>query len=163
MGHDTGTDLQRFRHHAEIAAAGSWLGYPIVDPIIGFLIGIVIVFITWDAGKSIWYRLMDAIDPELIDRAERVISEYVEVIEIRRIRMRWVGHCLHAEIYITVDSKLRTSESHQIAEQVRHSLYHEIPDLTDINVHIDPASSGSETHHELTIGHEPEPRLILEE
>jgi cation diffusion facilitator family transporter len=146
-----------------VAVAGSWFGYPIVDPIIGFLIGIAILFITWDAGKSIWYRLMDAVDPELIDRAERVISENVGVIEIRRIRMRWVGHCLHAEIYISVDSKLRTSDSHQIAEQARHSLYHEFPDLAEINVHIDPWTDAGEIHHELTIGHEPMPRLILDD
>ena len=146
-----------------LAAIGSWFGYPIIDPIIGLLIGIAIVFITWEAMKTIWYRLMDAVDPELIDRAETVISENVAVLEIRRIRMRWVGHCLHAEIYISVNSDLKTSESHQIAEQVRHVLYHEFPDITDINVHIDPWSDSIETPHELTIGHEPVPTLILED
>lgn len=146
-----------------VAAAGSWFGYPIVDPIIGFLIGIAILFIIRDAGKSIWYRLMDAVDPELIDRAEIVISENVEVIEIGRIRMRWVGHSLHAEINISVNSDLRTSESHQIAEQVRHALFHEFPKLTDINVHIDPWADAGETHHDLTFGHEAMPRLILDD
>ena len=146
-----------------LAAIGSWFGYPIIDPIIGLLIGIAIVFITWEAMKTIWYRLMDAVDPELIDRAETVISENVDVLEIRRIRMRWVGHCLHAEIYISVNSDLKTSESHQIAEQVRHVLYHEFPDLTDINVHIDPWTDAIDTEHDLTIGHEPVPTLILED
>ena len=47
-----------------IAVIGSWLGYPIVDPIIGILIGIAILFITRDALKTMWYRLMDAVDPE---------------------------------------------------------------------------------------------------
>jgi cation diffusion facilitator family transporter len=146
-----------------LAAVGSWFGYPIIDPIIGILIGIAIVFITWDAMKAIWYRLMDAVDPELIERAEIVVSENVDVLEIRRIRMRWVGHCLHAEIYISVNSDLKTSESHHIAEHVRHVLYHEFPDLTDINVHIDPWTDAVETHHELTVGHEPVPTIILEE
>ncbi len=146
-----------------LAAIGSWFGYPIIDPIIGLLIGIAIVFITWEAMKTIWYRLMDAVDPELIDRAETVISENVDVLEIRRIRMRWVGHCLHAEIYISVNSDLKTSESHQIAEQVRHVLYHEFPDITEINVHIDPWTDAIDTQHELTMGHEPVPTLILED
>ncbi len=146
-----------------LAAIGSWFGYPIIDPIIGLLIGVAIVFITWDAMKTIWYRLMDAVDPELIDRAEAVISENVDVLEIRRIRMRWVGHCLHAEIYISVNSDLKTSESHQIAEQVRHVLYHEFPEITDINVHIDPWTGAVDEQHELTMGHEPVPTLILED
>jgi cation diffusion facilitator family transporter len=145
------------------AAVGSWFGYPIIDPLIGILIGIAILFITWDTMKTIWYRLMDAVDPELIDSAEEVVLENESVLQIRRIRMRWVGHCLHAEIYISVYSDLKTSESHAIAEQVRHVLYHEFPDLTDINVHIDPWTDADDAHHELTVEHEPVPTLILED
>jgi cation diffusion facilitator family transporter len=137
-----------------LAAAGTWFGYPIVDPIIGILIGIAILMITWDAMKTIWYRLMDAVDPALINRAEAVISTNEAVRETGRIRMRWVGHCLYAEVYISVDPDLTTSESHQIAEQVRHALYHEFPDLADINVHVDPWSDPVEAPHELTIGHD---------
>jgi cation diffusion facilitator family transporter len=144
-----------------LAVAGSWLGYPLVDPIIGFLIGIAIIFITWDAMKTIWYRLMDAVDPELIDRAEALIDENSEIKEIRRIRMRWVGHCLHAEVYVLVNSDLKTSESHQVAEQVRHVLFHEFPELTDINIHIDPWDGSEDNHHDLTSGHEPVPTLIF--
>lgn len=146
-----------------LAAAGSWFGFPLVDPIIGIMIGIAIVFITWDAMKTIWYRLMDAVDPELIDRAEKVIAENAEVMETRRVRMRWVGHCLYADIYISVKSDLKTSDSHQIAEQVRHALFHEIPDLSDIHVHVDPWTGTEDTHHELTKAHEPVPTLIYEE
>ena len=47
-------------------AGGTWLGFPILDPIIGILIGIAILFITRDATISMWYRLMDAIEPELL-------------------------------------------------------------------------------------------------
>jgi cation diffusion facilitator family transporter len=146
-----------------VAAAGSWLGYPLVDPIIGILIGIAIIFITWDAMRTIWYRLMDAVDPEMIDRAEKVISENADVLETRRVRMRWVGHCLHADVYISVNSDLKTSESHQIAEQVRHALFHEITDLTEINVHIDPWVDADDFHHELTNTHEPVPTLIYKD
>jgi cation diffusion facilitator family transporter len=146
-----------------LAAAGSWFGYPLVDPIIGILIGIAIVFITWDAMKSIWYRLMDAVDPELVERAERVIAEDVDVQETRRVRMRWVGHSLHAEVYISVNSDMKTSESHQVAENVRHALFHEFPDLSDINVHIDPWTDSVDDHHEGTSAHEPVPTLIYRE
>jgi cation diffusion facilitator family transporter len=145
------------------AAAGSWLGYPIVDPIVGILIGIAIIFITWDATKAIWYRLMDAVEPELIDRAEDLIAENTDVQEIRRIRMRWVGHSLHAEVYFSVDSDLKTSASHEIAEQVRHVLFHEIPELSDINVHIDPWDGDKDNHHDLTSIHEPVPEPLCKD
>ncbi len=146
-----------------LAAIGTWFGYPILDPLIGFLIGIAILMITWDAIKTIWYRLMDAVDPVLIKRAEDVASANEDVLEIRRIRMRWVGHCLHAEVTISVDPDLKTSASHQIAEQIRHALFHEFPELMDINVHVDPGYDLVESSHQLTIGHEPVPSLILDD
>lgn len=143
-----------------LAAAGSWLGYPILDPIIGLLIGAAIVYITWEAMKTIWYRLMDAVDPILIDRAEAVISAIEGVKDISRIRMRWMGHCLYGEVYICVDPGLKTSESHRIAELVRHALFHELPELADINIHVDPWSQSGDAPHKLTKGHEPVPTLI---
>ncbi|MCA9946634.1 MAG: cation transporter, partial [Anaerolineales bacterium] len=57
-----------------LAAGGTWLGFPIVDPIIGILIGIAILFITKDAIITMWYRLMDAIEPEYMDQAEEIVA-----------------------------------------------------------------------------------------
>lgn len=57
-----------------LAAGGTWLGYPIVDPLIGFGIGIAILSISWDAMKAMWYRLMDAVEPELVDGIERAAA-----------------------------------------------------------------------------------------
>lgn len=136
-----------------IAVAGSWLGYPIVDPIVGILIGIAILFITWDATKTMWYRLMDAIEPEHLARVEDVVHHQEDIKELRWLRMRWVGHRLHADLGIAVDPNLTTIESHHIAEHLRHDLYHALPYLSEIIVHVDPWSQPDE-HHHLTAHHE---------
>ncbi|MCA9931743.1 MAG: cation transporter, partial [Anaerolineales bacterium] len=44
------------------AVGGAWLNLPLLDPIIGLGIGAVILLITWDAMKRIWFRLMDAVE-----------------------------------------------------------------------------------------------------
>jgi cation diffusion facilitator family transporter len=137
-----------------IAVAGSWLGYPIVDPLIGILIGIAILFIAWDATKAMWYRLMDAIEPELLECAEGVVRRQSEVKEVCWLRMRWMGHRLYADIGIAVDPNLTTAESHHIAEHLRHDLYHALPHLAEIVVHVDPWSMQAEEHHGLTLHHE---------
>lgn len=109
-----------------LAAGGVWLGFPIVDLIIGFIIGIAIVVITWNASVAMYYRLMDAIDPELLDQAEAIAKQQQSVKELRRLRMRWVGHKLHAEVYIALDPTLSVIEAHAIAEELRHALFHVI-------------------------------------
>lgn len=145
-----------------LAAVGTWLGYPILDPIIGVLIGVAILFITRDAILAMWYRLMDAIEPEYLEQAERTIAAHEAVEDLRRVRLRWVGHRLHADVVVAVDPELTTAESHGIAEEVRHSLFHQIPSLSDIIVHVEPWSEKEDAFHTLTAGHEPVPRPLGE-
>lgn len=141
-----------------VAVGGTWLGFPIVDPIIGVLIGIAILFITRDATKSMWYRLMDAIDPAYPERASGIIRHQAGVKELRRVRMRWMGHRLHAEICFVVDAALTTEASHHIAEHVRHELFHQFPELEEVVVHVDPLAGNSVDPHHLTLHHEPIPK-----
>ena len=143
-----------------LAALGTWIGFPILDPIIGMLIGLTIVFITWDATKTMWYRLMDAVEPAYVDMAEEVVQKVTQVKALNRLRMRWMGHRLHAEVYIAVDPHLTTDDGHVIAEKVRHELFHEVPNLSEIVVHVDPWSEALEVVHEETLHHEPVPRPI---
>jgi cation diffusion facilitator family transporter len=142
-----------------VAAGGTALGYPILDPIIGLLIGITIVFITWDAAKKMWYRLMDAVDPAYLDTAEATLQKNTLVREVYRVRMRWVGHRLYAEVNVGVDANLTTAQSHAIAEEIRHDLFHTIPNLSEVLVHVEPWLP-LETSHRLTVHHEPVPQLL---
>src|SRR5215208_6164724 len=41
-------------------AIGVWLGYPVLDPLIGLGIGIAILGIVWKTAKEMWQRMMDA-------------------------------------------------------------------------------------------------------
>jgi cation diffusion facilitator family transporter len=137
-----------------VAVAGSALGYPIVDPLVGLLIGVTILFITRDAIKTMWYRLMDAVDPKLVERVEHVASAVQGVQQVHDVRVRWIGHQLQAEIHIVVDEDLPTRESHGIAEAVRHELHHDQPQLTMVSVHVDPCGHSGEDHHAVNAHHD---------
>ncbi|MGB3713429.1 MAG: cation diffusion facilitator family transporter [Candidatus Promineifilaceae bacterium] len=143
-----------------LAAAGSWLGFPAADPIIGFTIGIAVLLVGRDALKRMWYRLMDAIEPELLAAAESAVHQQEGVKELRRIRLRWVGHRIQADIAIAVTPNLSVVEGHEIAEQMRHALFHSIPKLSEIAVHVDPWEMQTYTYHQLTDHHEAVPRAI---
>ncbi len=147
-----------------LAAAGVWLGFPLLDPIIGVLIGVAILFITWDATKTMWYRLMDAVDPELYDQALAIAHEQVRhhdgLEEIRRLRLRWLGHRLHADVYIAVQPDLTLAEGHDLAEQVRLGLFRHMPLLSEAIVHVDPWSADPEEYHRATMSRDPVPKPI---
>lgn len=122
-----------------LAASGTVIGLPILDPIIGLVIGVAILFITKDAALRIWYRLMDAVDPAIISRMEHFASETESVQQVTKLRARWVGHELYGEMTIVVDDMLSLVESHRIAENARETLYKALPHLAEMTIHIDPS------------------------
>lgn len=122
------------------AVFGSWLNLPILDPIFGLLIGITIVFITWNAVVAMWYRLMDAIDPHLVTHAEAAIRSHKMVSGIETLRMRWVGHSLHLESHVLLDPKISFSDIQNIREQIKSELYENVPKLSEITIAVSPRS-----------------------
>jgi cation diffusion facilitator family transporter len=117
-----------------VAVAGSALGYPIVDPIVGLLIGVTILFIARDATKRIWYRLMDAVDPAIVDRIEQYASEVDGVERVTAIRTRWLGHRLEAEVALVPEARGSFEQAESVAEQVRATLLRYVPHLSRVVV-----------------------------
>lgn len=117
-----------------LAAFGSWLGFPLVDPIIGLLIGIAILFITWDASKRIWYRLMDAVEPEMVGEMEMVANISPGVQSIERLRLRWVGHQLQGDVRVSI---LPTTNSHTVKRGLRKAMLGVAPKLSDLVIELE--------------------------
>jgi divalent metal cation (Fe/Co/Zn/Cd) transporter len=63
-------------------------------------------------------------------------------------------------VVIAVDPGLIKAQSHAIAENVRHSLFHQFPTLSEVLVHVGPWSEEREGFHELTDIHEQVPELL---
>jgi len=70
------------------------LGFPLADPIVGILISGAIIVLLWGTVRSIGRRLMDGIEPELVDRASGVLLAVPGITAVDRLQLRWVGHRL---------------------------------------------------------------------
>jgi cation diffusion facilitator family transporter len=136
-----------------VGAIAVWAGYPRADPIVGLLITIPILQVVWGAARAIWERLMDAVDPALVDSVEQGGGKVAGVERVHSVRVRWLGHSLEAELHAEVDSQLSTAASHAIAQEIEHTLLHELPQLETVTVHIDPFSPDGEDFHAPTAHH----------
>nr|WP_228498050.1 cation diffusion facilitator family transporter [Frigoribacterium sp. VKM Ac-1396] len=85
-----------------VGAVGVLLGFPLADPIIGLLIAVSIVVLLWGTVKSVGARLMDAVDPDLLDRAEHALEHSDGVLHVRGLRLRWIGHRLTGSASVEV-------------------------------------------------------------
>jgi len=130
-----------------LAAAGSWLGWRWADPVVGLAITVAIAFVLKDAAREVYRRLMDRVDPELVDQAEASLRAVPGVRDVSGLRLRWIGHRLHAEAAVVVDADLSLITAHEIAADAEHQLTHQVARLTDATVHVDPASHPGDDHH----------------
>jgi len=130
-----------------VGAIGVLLGYPRADPIVGLVITIAILFIVWDAAKSIFTRALDGIEPEVLDNIRSTAQHVEGVKDIAEVRARWVGHRLNAEVNIVVDSNLSVARAHQIARTTHIALEQALPFLSRAVIHVDPESAIGETEH----------------
>ena len=122
------------------SAVGVWLGFELADPIIGIIVGIVILRVMWSAARDIYGRLMDAVDPELVDEIESVATSVDGVLGVNTCQVRWMGHRLRADIAIGVDSTLSVGAGHMIGEDARQALRQNVRFLDEVFVHVDSKS-----------------------
>jgi divalent metal cation (Fe/Co/Zn/Cd) transporter len=134
---------------AALVAAGAGLGYPLADPIFGLLIAVAILVIVWQSGKTVFTRLLDGVDPTLIDEIRNAAGHVKGVQDVAEVRARWLGHRLRAEVNVVVDPELSVAEGHAVAREVNHRLLHELRYLDMAVVHVDPAQEAGEEHHQI--------------
>ena len=133
-----------------LGALGVLAGFPLADPIVGILITIAILFVLRGAVTDIGRRLMDAVDPTLVDAAEASLRKVPGVREIERLQLRWIGHRMRAETAVSVDPNLSIGQGHEIAVAAHHQLLHDVPRLVDATVHVSPAGHlGAKQHQQL--------------
>jgi cation diffusion facilitator family transporter len=130
-----------------LGAGGAALGWHWADPAVGLLIAAAIVVVLKDAAREVYRRLMDAVDPHLVDQAEATLRAIPGVRDLTAVRLRWIGHRLHAEAELVVDDDLSLLAAHEIAAYAEHQLTHAIPRLAGATVHTDPASHPGTRHH----------------
>jgi cation diffusion facilitator family transporter len=130
-----------------LGAAGVAIGWQWADPVVGLLITLAILFVLKDAAREVYRRLMDAVDPGLVDQVEATLRTTPDVIDVGQVRVRWIGHQLHAECEITVADGTAIGDAHRVAHDAEHRLIHAVPRLTTATVHTEPDTADRHVHH----------------
>jgi divalent metal cation (Fe/Co/Zn/Cd) transporter len=92
-------------------------------------------------------RILDGVEPEVLEASEHTARQVPGVREVAEVRARWIGHRLHLELNVAVDPALSVAEGHGIAKEVRHQILHQVPHVSKVMVHVDPATEVGETFH----------------
>lgn len=139
---------------AFVGLIGVAFGLRLADPIAGLVITVIILSVVYSTSRSILQRLLDAVDPHVVPTIMTTASEVPGVEEVADVRARWIGRTLHVMMNIEVDAELTLAKAHAIAEEVRHRLFHRIPDIAEAIIHTDPYTDSEEaTDYHKTVAH----------
>lgn len=119
-----------------IGVIGAWLGYPLADPLVGIGITLAILFIVKDAAKAVWQRLIDGIEPEILDDIAHAPSHVAGVLAVRTVRARWIGHKVYSDVAIAVDPDLPVHVADAIARAVERALREHVRALGEVVVRV---------------------------
>lgn len=117
-----------------VGALGVWAGFPLADPIIGLGITIAIVGIVWQSAKVVFTRMLDGLEPGIIDEIHHAAEQVAGIQNVVDAKARWLGHELHADVIIAVDDALPLAKANEIAAELREELFEHLPALKVANV-----------------------------
>lgn len=131
------------------SVVGIWLGFPLADPIIGLAITALILRILWSAAKAVFFRILDGVDPQVLDEIRHSVHHVDTVANVSEVRARWIGHWLHGEVNLAVGADLSISAAHAVAQEARHAILHHVPYLSNVIIHVDPLDASGEAFHRI--------------
>ena len=113
-------------------------GYPWLDTVCALGVSAMILYLAFGLFKNVVPVLVDemAIDPDALTDA---INQVEGIIDVPRVRSRWIGSERAVDVIVTVAASLPTIQSHAIADDVETLIEKEF-DATDITVHVEPKS-----------------------
>jgi cation diffusion facilitator family transporter len=125
---------------ALVGVLAAWLGFGLADPIAGLLITLMILYILAGTVRDLFYRMMDAIDPELIAEIDEHARSVEGVLGVHDISARWVGRQLAVVLHVDCDAAISLDAAHELALEVEHEVGHAVP-AGRVDVHMDPGTS----------------------
>jgi cation diffusion facilitator family transporter len=113
---------------------GIWLGFPLADPIVGVVISIAIFALLWGTARDIGRRLLDGVDPGLVEQAEQAVRSVPGISGVEHVRLRWTGRRLNVDATVTSDPTMPVGQFHELEHQADEILRTKLPGISAVRL-----------------------------
>ncbi|MDR0912543.1 MAG: cation diffusion facilitator family transporter [Methanobrevibacter sp.] len=122
-------------------------GFYIIDPIVGFIIGLFVLKAAFTVGRDNLNNIMGKIPSEdIIDEITVVATSVENVCGIHNLKINYFGSYATITLHIEVNPKLSLIEAHNLLHFTEEKIVQEIDMIKAVNGHICPL--GEEYNHE---------------
>ena len=115
------------------------MGFPILDPIIGLVIGLLIIKTGYEIAKENINNIMGKIpSEELVNQVREIANKSANTNTAHNIKVDYFGAYATVTLHIELDGNMTLEESHKIAHNVENALMEDIPIIKSALVHTCP-------------------------
>lgn len=114
-------------------------GYETADDWAALLSAFIIVAGALSVFRPALSEIMDgAVADEIIADLRQIALKVEGVLGTEKCFVRKMGLSFYVDFHVCVDGNLRVSEGHAIAHRVKDRILHELPQVKDVLIHIEP-------------------------
>ena len=120
-----------------VSLTAVWLGFPVLDPIGGIVIAVLIARTGWQIGEAASRILSDRV---VIDEEDirRVLMSVPEVLGCHHIRTRGSLDHVFLDLHVWCAAEAPLAHAHHLSHIVKDRLMERYPELADVIIHIEP-------------------------
>jgi cation diffusion facilitator family transporter len=122
-----------------IGILGSRMGYPILDPLVGGFVGLLILKTAFDVALENIDHIMGKVpSEEIINDIESAALSVDGIYGVHDIKVNDMGPYATAELHVEVKSDLIIREAHKLAHKVEKVIINKVNIVTTVTVHVCP-------------------------
>jgi cation diffusion facilitator family transporter len=128
-----------------VGVIGSRLGFPILDPLVGGFVGLLILKTAFDVARDNINHIMGKVPSnKLINDIKSVAVSVEGVYDAHDIKVNYLGPYASAELHVKVESDLALKKAHKISHNVEKTLIDKIDLINSATVHVCPLDEDDE-------------------
>jgi cation diffusion facilitator family transporter len=125
-----------------VAIAGARLhpSLVILDPLASIGVSVLVGKVGVDIARAAFHGIIDtAPEPQVIERIWDVSIAQDGVLGLHKVRARYLGSQIIADLHIKVNPLISVQDGHLIASAVEEAIFGELGNVYDVTVHVEPA------------------------
>lgn len=127
---------------AVVGVFGVGVGYPMLDPLAGGLVSILVLREGLGIARENIDYLVGSAPPEgEVEAIREAVLSNPEVAGVHDLRCHYVGPTVEAELHAEVPADFTLREAHDLETELRNSVL-DLSFVGDVHIHLDPAGMG---------------------
>ena len=115
------------------------MNYPILDPLVGLIIGFLILKTAYEIGKENIDNIMGKVpSEEFIEKIRSAANNTPNVQNAHDIKVDYFGSYATVSLHVEMDGNLSLNETHSKVHEVQNNILKDVPEIKFVTVHACP-------------------------